>query len=49
MHVRTSSSRNIDASSLVEEEEEEVVRVVVRWWAVLIVPMRLWDELSIDF
>ena len=29
-----------------EEEEEEVV--VVRWWAVLVVPMRLRDELYID-
>ena len=40
-----------DASSLVEEEEEKevVVVVVVRWWPVLMVPMRLWNELSIDF
>ena len=44
---KTSSSRNNDASSLVEEEEEEVG--VEIWWAVLMVPMRHWDELSIDF
>ena len=41
------SSRNNDASSLEKEEEEE--EVVVRWGAVLMVPMRLWDDLSIDF
>ena len=43
----TSFSRNNDASSLVEEEEEE--EVVVWWWLVLMFPMKLWDELSIDF
>ena len=32
-----------------EEEEEEEKVVVVWWWAVLMVRMRLWDELSIDF
>ena len=31
-----------------EEEEEEQVVVVVRW-AVLMVPMRLGDVLSVDF
>ena len=35
-----------DASSLVKEEDE---MEVVRRWAVLMVPMRLWDELSTDF
>ena len=32
---------------LVEEEGEEVIVVV--WWAVLMIPMRLEDVLSIDF
>ena len=41
----TSFSRNNDASSLVEEEEEEVVVC----WALLMVPMRLGDVLSVDF
>ena len=48
----TSFGRNNDASSLVEEEEEEekeVVVVVVVGWVILMVPMRLWDELFIDF
>ena len=40
---KTSFSRNYDASSLEEEEEEEAVVVGS------IFPMRLWDELSIDF
>ena len=32
-----------------EEEEEEEEAVVVWRWEVLMFPMRLWDELSIDF
>ena len=44
----TSFSRNNDAFSLVEEEDEAVVVVVWRW-EVLMFPMKLWDELSIDF
>ena len=43
----TSSSRNNDAFSFVKKEEEE--EIVVRWWVVLMAPMRLWDESSIDF
>ena len=32
-----------------EEEEEAVVVVMVWYWVVWLFPMRLWDELSIDF
>ena len=46
-HKITSSSKNNDASSLMVVEEEEGAMVV--WWrAVLLVPMRLCDVLSID-
>ena len=47
MAVERGSSRNNDVSSLKEKEEEEVL--VARWRAVLMVTMRFWDELSIDF
>ena len=48
--LKTSFSRNNDASTLVEEEEEkEEEVVVVVWWAVLMVPIRLGDVLSVDF
>ena len=33
-----------------EDEEEVVVVVMLVWWlVVLMFPMRLWDELSIDY
>ena len=50
--LRENFSRNNDASSLVEEEEEEEEEeeVVLMWrWVVFMFPMRLLDELSIDF
>ena len=48
---KTSSSRNNDASSVEEEvEKEEEEEKVSRWrWVVLIVSMRLWDELFTNF
>ena len=42
-------SKEIRLEEEEDEEEEEAVVVVVCWWVVLIFPMRLWDELFIDF